>query len=102
MSDVGSLPASLNARRMENIGSASNTKAATDPSAARHGWRWTTRLHRYQKPRSEPPSERFDERRTENRSIEWPANPSIAGNSVSDPINTSTTDTMAPADSPIM
>ena len=75
---VGSLPASLNASRMEKNGTASASKTATAAVPHNHGRRCTVRLHRYQNPwpavgaRTSRPG-------TWRRSMLRPTKPSMAG-----------------------
>src|SRR5665213_303801 len=82
VSDGGSLPASVKARRIENSGMASTTRTKSALQADDHGWRWIVRLQRYQKPCWEETAPDWSRPGTCNLSMALPAKPSMAGKAI--------------------
>ena len=99
---AGSLPASVKAWRIENMGRARQTSTSTAARPKTSGWRWTVRLHRYQKPRSSGSAPLWSRRVMASLSMARPEKPSMAGSRVVAASMTSTTAAMAPMARPRM
>ncbi len=102
VNEVGSLPASVNAMRIENNGIARITSTSSAAVPAVHGCRCTTRLQRYQKPRTVVGRPVCSRPGRCQRSMARPQNPSSAGSRVSAEAITSTTPAMADTARPCM
>jgi hypothetical protein len=100
--DVGSLPASVKASRMEKKGRANRTRQANAATPERIGWRCTVRLHRYQNPRGDGSAAFWSRPGRCSLSMASPENPSMAGSRVMAASMTSTTAAMAPTARPRM
>ncbi len=100
--DVGSFPASVKARRMEKNGMIRTSRQRRAAPPATIGCRWTVRLHRYQKLRSDGSAALLRRPGTWSLSTARPEKPSMAGSRVTAASMTRTTAAMAPTARPRM
>ncbi len=98
----GSFPASVNSSRMLNNGMASATRISTAAVPVNQARRWMKRLQRCQNPFSGGGPPLRSRPGTCSLSIAFPANPSMAGRSVSAAMSTMNTAAMHAVARPIM
>ena len=100
---VGSLPESLDSRRIDSIGTRQISITASDATASGHGRLWTVRLQRRQAvSRGGAPLASRRRSRRPGRTTRSPQRESSAGRTVSDALSTSSTASTEAIASPYM